>query len=782
MMREILDKALDLPENERPGYLDAACPGAAMRAEMETLLRAAERTAFIDHPAIDGIEENLTIAQKAAEPRLAAGSVFGHYEIVGRLGEGGMGAVFRAVDRSLGRTVALKVISRDVITNSDRKRFEREAKAASALNHPNIVTIYEYSAVDGVEFIAMEYVEGTPLDRILATRQLPESKLFFIAAQVASALAKAHAAGIVHRDLKPANIMVRPDGQAKVLDFGLAKQSIANAGDESEQATETGITSAGMVLGTPAYMSPEQALGDSVDSRSDIFSFGVILYELACGRRPFQGANAMATLRQVVHAEPVPPLEVTPSLAKPLARLIEQCLTKDREQRLQSLADVPGVIESHKQEARPSIRAARGGRVTWAAGGVAVALVGVWSGRDTISEWLGRPALTAPRTSYEHYEIGQGLLNRQDRKGNYDKAITSFQASIAADGDNAGAYAGLAAAYFVKQRATPDPQWLRMGREAAESAVAKNPDLAVARAAKAVALLLDGKQELASSEAARAVQLDPRSSGAHQAMGEVMKGRRDFNGAEREFRRAVELAPGDWRPVYDLGTVLYHSARYEEAANVWKGALKITPDNDVLHRNLASAYHMMGEYDMAAASFQSALLVEPSAATYNNLGTLRFFQGRYSDAVPAFEKAVELRATSYFYWGNLGDAYRWAAGQRTKSGAAYATAIRIARGELEKQPANVDVRSRLALYLAKSGDKAAARAEAGALPESATSGAFHFRVCVAWELLGERVRALASIQRALKAGYASGEIEHEPELTGLRTDRRYQLLLSSLKK
>src|SRR5262249_41323050 len=164
----------------------------------------------------------------------------------------------------------------------DRRRFAREAKAASALNHPNIVTIYEYNSEAGVDFIAMEYIEGTSLDALLAGHEPPLPTLLVYARQVASALAKAHAAGIVHRDLKPANIMTTADGVAKVLDFGLARLEARGANVNTIALTQTGA-----VLGTPAYMSPEQALGEPADSRSDIFSFGIILYEVACGRRPF---------------------------------------------------------------------------------------------------------------------------------------------------------------------------------------------------------------------------------------------------------------------------------------------------------------------------------------------------------------------------------------------------------------------------------------------------------------------------------------------------------------
>src|ERR1019366_5817201 len=237
-----------------------------------------------------------TVSQVPAEVDagvLCAGQELSHYEIVGKIGEGGMGTEYRAVDKSLGRTVALKVISKGHISTELKHRFAREAKAASAWNHPNIVTIYEYGSDNGVDFIAMEYLEGAGLNRILrqagSDAGLPLNTLLGYARQVASALDKAHAAGIVHRDLKPANIMITNDCVAKVLDFGLARRDLVEEaeGDVTRTAARTAV---GVLMGTPEYMSPEQASGEPTDWRSDIFSFGIVLYEMVCARRPFQGA------------------------------------------------------------------------------------------------------------------------------------------------------------------------------------------------------------------------------------------------------------------------------------------------------------------------------------------------------------------------------------------------------------------------------------------------------------------------------------------------------------
>ena len=229
------------------------------------------------------------------------GQALGHYEILEKLGAGGMGEVFRALDTTLDREVALKVLPAEVAANADRlDRFEREAKALAALNHPNIVTIHTVEAVDGVHFLTMELVEGKPLGRILSTGGMSLDRFFDIAIPLSDALAAAHAKGIIHRDLKPANIMITDDGRVKVLDFGLAKLHTSPKPDElSEMATEP-LTQEGLVVGTVPYMSPEHLEGSGLDARSDIFSLGSLLYEMATGRRPFRGDSTIAILSSIV--------------------------------------------------------------------------------------------------------------------------------------------------------------------------------------------------------------------------------------------------------------------------------------------------------------------------------------------------------------------------------------------------------------------------------------------------------------------------------------------------
>jgi Tol biopolymer transport system component len=274
---------------------------------------------------------------------LAAGSRFGPYEILAPLGAGGMGEVYRARDARLGREVAIKVLPDALSGDAGRlRRFEKEAQSASALNHPNIVTVYDIGTADATSYIAMELVEGVTLRQLLAAGPLPLKKALAVGGQVAEGLAKAHSAGIVHRDLKPENVMVTKDGFAKILDFGLAKltQPEGESGEGTQARTVSGGTEPGMVVGTVAYMSPEQTLAKPLDFRSDQFSFGSMLYEMVSGKRAFARATGPETMTAIIREEPEPLASAMPSSPVPLRWVVERCLAKDVEDRYAATRDL----------------------------------------------------------------------------------------------------------------------------------------------------------------------------------------------------------------------------------------------------------------------------------------------------------------------------------------------------------------------------------------------------------------------------------------------------------
>jgi len=283
------------------------------------------------------------------------GTTLSHFRITGKLGEGGMGEVWLAEDIRLGRTVALKILPPERADSEDRRRrFEDEARAASALNHPGIAHIYDVGGADGIQFIAMEHVDGESLDHRIARAPLTTSEIVDIGARLADALAAAHGQGITHRDVKPSNLMITTEGRLKVLDFGLAKLSPV-LGEGGGDATTQTMTQPGVIMGTVQYMSPEQALGKEVDHRSDIFSAGVVLYQMVTGRLPFAGSTPTETITEIVRSQPEPVSKLIPANPPELDRIIRKCLEKDASRRYQSARELAVDLQNLKRDTESGV-------------------------------------------------------------------------------------------------------------------------------------------------------------------------------------------------------------------------------------------------------------------------------------------------------------------------------------------------------------------------------------------------------------------------------------------
>ncbi|MGA2327216.1 MAG: protein kinase [Bryobacteraceae bacterium] len=390
--------ALEREKSLRPEFLANACAGdPELLREVESLVALESRVdAFLEERALEVAARALAQDQARSEEPLT-GQMVSHYRILEKLGAGGMGEVYLAEDTRLGRRVALKVLPRELAGDPARKaRLIHEARAASALNHPNIVTLYDVGSEGGIDFLVMEYVAGKPLAELIPRQGMPVKEALRCAVQIADALAGAHAAGIVHRDLKPGNVMVAAEGLVKVLDFGLAKFAEVPAAE-----TPTRLTTEGAVLGTVGYMSPEQAEGKPVDARSDIFSFGALLYEMVSGRRPFERDSKLSTLAAILNEEPKPVRELAPELPPELEQIIARCLRKDPARRFQHIDDVGVALEGLRQETGtpPPKRMPRWRRWVWPCVAIAavLALALVW--------WLREPPAAGelravPLTSY----------------------------------------------------------------------------------------------------------------------------------------------------------------------------------------------------------------------------------------------------------------------------------------------------------------------------------------------------------------------------------------------
>jgi eukaryotic-like serine/threonine-protein kinase len=351
-IHELFEAALERPAEDRAAFLDRACAGAEeTRRRVEAMLEAdAQNDLLVDRPAYRAADIIAQSNSGADDSQSYSGETIGVYRLIKELGRGGMGTVYLAYDTRLGRQAALKLLPPHLVNNPERvRRFQREARTVSALNHPNIITIYDFGQEGGRHYIVSEFVEGRTLRNLVGSLDVSLNQILDLAVQVASALEAAHAAGIVHRDIKPENIMLRPDGYAKVLDFGLAKLTDPESGGDEAKTDVSWAppdfeTRTGIVLGTVNYMSPEQARGQKVDGRSDLFSLGVVLYELITGRRPFGGETWHHTIVAITDAEPPPIARNVQGAPAALQEIIDRALAKDREQRYQTaralLADV----------------------------------------------------------------------------------------------------------------------------------------------------------------------------------------------------------------------------------------------------------------------------------------------------------------------------------------------------------------------------------------------------------------------------------------------------------
>jgi len=354
-VNELFYAALEKPPEEWTNFLQAACGGdIQLQSEVESLLAAHKNEgSFIQKPAIpDAIQ---LLVQEYNESMNAnedlTGRVLSHYRILKRLGSGGMGEVYLAEDTQLDRKIALKVLPPEFASDPNRmKRFVREAKAASAIDHSNIVHIYEINEVAGVNFIAMQYVEGETLASKIGAHALSIDETLRFAIQIADAITEAHLRGIIHRDLKPANVMISSKGDLKLLDFGLARIERIEPSNELSRAETLSKTAQGSVLGTVGYMSPEQALGKNIDHRTDIFSMGIVFYEMVTGKPPFLGHNAAETIDKIVHNQPNAISRLNYDVPAELERIIRKCMEKDPTNRYQSTSEVLIDLRSLKRD------------------------------------------------------------------------------------------------------------------------------------------------------------------------------------------------------------------------------------------------------------------------------------------------------------------------------------------------------------------------------------------------------------------------------------------------
>jgi tetratricopeptide (TPR) repeat protein/predicted Ser/Thr protein kinase len=712
------------------------------------------------------------------------GQRLSHYLIEASLGRGGMGAVYRARDTSLRRTVAVKVLPEDDASRVRRERFLREAQAASALNHPGIVTIHDVGHDQGVDFIVMEHVEGRTLREIIDAGPLAVDEALGYARQAAAALAAAHAAGIVHRDLKPQNLMVNSGGELKILDFGLAR---AQAGEvDSLSPTEERLTAFGTVVGTPGYMSPEQADGRPTDVRTDIFSLGIVLYEMLTGKMPFRGASVANVLYEIVHRVPEPADRLRPELTRDVTDVLDTMLRKDPQQRYANggelLAALSGVSDPSgaARRARARVRDWAHRRGGWVVAAVVlcglVAVAGfVWKGRPSDRPAARVGAGPGAATAYDRYLEGLELVKRWDKEDNLERAIRSFQDAATLDPTFALAFARLAEAQRIRYALTHDKTWLARASRNADEAVRLNAGLGPVQVVLGRLHALRGNNDLALAAFKRALAIDPNDAEAHQAIARQYERLGRLEDAEAAYQKAMSLDPENTAVIDSYANFLFRQSRFEDATRQWQRVIRLAPDNAPAFVNLGSSLSESGKIPEAITMYQRAVELSPSYMAYSNLGTAYSRASRYPEAVAAYRKALDLDDQDWTVWGNLGYVYSWMKGMDQKAAEAFARAIQLAEAGRKENRRDALLHSDLALYYAKTKQPRLALERLNtALALSPETGEILVAAAEVYELAGQRPKGIEFARKALDLGFPRQRLQRNPELTRLLADPRMQ--------
>jgi serine/threonine-protein kinase len=529
-------------------------------------------------------------------------------------------------------------------------------------------------------------------------------------------------------------------------------------------------------------------VGEAADPRSDIFSFGAVLYEMLTGRRAFSGKTVTALFHAILTSTPASPKRLRPEVPVELDALVNRALNKERHERQQNCEQLClelSLINTNISE-KPSLLKNRRAALVASALLLLLILGAIgwqvlrWRDASNTGTPAGAIRVNPAASSYELFQQGVAYLERWDIEKNIDAALQAFNIALSKDQNYAPAYAGLGMAYLAKFQNNRDRSLLDLAVQNAQQAVKLDSHMAISRVSLGRAYAERGDSSLARSELDEALILDPLNAGAYRGLADIEQAGSNWAEAERLYKKALDLSPDNWDLHFILGNFYYRLARYSEAEQAYNRVINLAPDSHLGYRNLGGVYHMQGRFADASAQYQNALQIRASASTYSNLGTSLFFQGLYQQSVAAFEKAIELGASNYQIWANLGDAYRQTPGNEEKAREAFQTAIRLVRDELSGKPDDGDLRSQLALYLAKSGEKQEALDHAARARKLDQSAPVVATLVLIYEICGLREQALEAMGAALKSGYSLEEFSRDPELFELRKDPRYHKLVAKL--
>ena len=724
------------------------------------------------------------------------GQTIGHYKILEKLGAGGMGEVYAATDLELERRVALKVLPKEMAGNQERlTRFRREAKTLASLSHPSIVTIYSVEHADGVHFLTMELLRGHTLRESIPGGGVDVERFFELAIPLADALAAAHDQEVIHRDLKPSNVFVTDSGTVKVLDFGLAKIQPSDVQEVDTHGPTEVLTGEGRVLGTVPYMSPEQLKGKKIDERSDIFSFGIVLYQLATGDLPFNGSSSVEVQSSILRDTPTSVDELRREIPHHVGRIVAACLEKDPEQRYQSAKDIRNELARLRDEVSTGEREAqpvskprkrtRSARTGWWMGAIllAVGILGsaIWlftrNGQDTTL-----PVTETPRVEEATQELlDQGHLFelRGDLRENLDEAEDRYRRALKLEPENPHIEARLAALLARFQIQYPEDERITEIRELAQSALSSGLPLPDAWVALGQLLLLEGDGPAAEAAAGEVLRANPEDYRGYTLRGEALLLQERVDEGLVQLRKGVELAATDMRARLTLARSLRHLGRTNDAAAEYEAILRYSPDLPNALNNLGMIYAMQGRCLDAVPMFKRLMQIHEDEIAALNLANCYVSMGRYPDAIDTFEIALEIAPDKPFTLHALAEAY---ANAEDAEAAAdwYEKAVEAYDASLAAGAPRAQYLGWRAGCLAMLGRYDEAEANISELLEIAPERSSPlFNAAQVHALAGDRPQAFDYLQRAVEAGYPRQQVESDLAFKAFREDPEFRVLIEA---